>query len=374
MSLVVKPYAQSDIGSVKAFNRRVLAHGDAYRPILFAEECIPEWLPPDGRCNTYNEYFLAIEDGVVRGAYALKHQPFCFQGKEIRPVACFHHVVSEGLFVKRYASVGALLLKDALRRSPFLYALGMDGFDKPLPRMLAAMGWSQFPVPFYFRVLRYRSFLRNLQSFRSGRARRVLSDMAAATGVGGLAIKMAQAVARQLGPGVGAHTVEKIWSFSDWCDGVWERSKSSYAWIAVRDKSALNTFYPAGDQLFTRLRVTAGGRVLGWAVIAERRKAARFGSMRVGSIVDALALPEDAPAVIRAATEALEARDIDLIVSNQSHRAWCRALGASGFLRASSAFIFAASKELARALALFEHNGPLIYINRSDGDGLPRNF
>jgi hypothetical protein len=374
MPLVVKSYAQNDIDAVKAFNRRLLAHGDSYESIVFAEECTPKWLPSDGRRDTYNEYFLAIEDGIVRGAYALKHQPFCFQGQETRSVACFHHAVSEGLFIKRYANVGALLLKDALRRSPFLYTLGMDGVDKPLPRMLKALGWGLFPVPFYFRVVRPRSFLRNLQSLRSSRARRLLSDLAAATGVGGLAIKMAQAVTRQLGPRIGAYSVEEVPRFSDWCDEIWERSKSSYAWIAIRDKSTLDTFYPEGDDLFTRLRITAGGRLLGWAVIGERRTNPRFGSMRVGSILDALALPEDAPAVMHAATAALEAREVDLIVSNQSHYAWCEALKAAGFLSASSTFIFAASKELARNLAPLEHYRPLIYLNRSDGDGLPRNF
>ena len=374
MALVVKPYTEDNIQAVKDFNRRILAFGDSYDSILFYEECTPKWLPPGDRRDTYNEYFLAVEDSVVRGAYALKHQPFCFPDGTTRSLGYYHHVVSEGLFLKKYVNVATLLLKDAFRRSPLLYALGMGGYDKALPRMLKALGWSHFPVPFYFRVVHPGSFFRNMQSIRSSRARRLLADLAAATGAGALAVRIAQAIPRRRAARVGPYAVEEVEAFSGWCDEVWERSRSSYAWIAVRDANALTTFYPESDRHFTRLRVTVGGRVLGWAVVAERRKSPQFGSMRVGSILDALALPEDAPAVVRAATEALEAREVDLIVSNQSHRAWCRALEASGFLKAPSTFIFAASKQLARGLAPFEHNRPLIYLNRSDGDGLPRNF
>ncbi len=374
MALVVKPYTQNDVEAVKDFNRRILAFGHSYDSIVFSEQSVPRWLPPGKLRDTYNEYFLAVEDGVVRGAYALKHQPFCLLGREIHSVACFHHAVSEGLFIRKHANVATLLVKDALRRSPLLYALGMDGYDKPLPQMLKALGWSHFPVPFYFRVLRPHTFFRNAETLRSRRARRVLSDLAATTGAGWFAVRLAQGLGRQMGARVGPYTAEEVGTFSDWCDEVWQRSRSSYAWTGVRDKSAVTTFYPESNGSFTRLRVAAGGRVLGWAVVAERKKNPRFGSMRVGSIIDAFAQPEDAPAVVRAATEALEAREVDLIISNQSHRAWCRALQASGFLRAPSTFIFAASKELARSLAPFERNRTQIHVNRSDGDGLPCNF
>jgi hypothetical protein len=374
MAVLVKPYTEDNVQAVKDFNHRILAFGDEYDSILFAEESVPDWLPPSERCDTYNEYFLALEDKTVRGAYALKHQPFCFPGGGIRSVGYYHHVVSEGLFLKKYVSVGILLLKDALRRSPLLFALGMGGYDRALPRMLKALGWSHFSVPFYFRVVRPRTFFRNMQSIRSSRARRAVSDLAVATGAGWLAVRVVQAISRKMGARVGPYTAEEVLTLSDWCDEIWERSKSSYSWIAVRDAKALGTFYPASDRHFIRLRVRAGGRVVGWAVVAERRRSPQFGSMRVGSILDALARPEDAPAVVHAATRALEARDVDLIVSNQSHHAWCRALEASGFLKAPSTFIFAASQKLARSLAPFEHHKPLIYLNRSDGDGLPRNF
>ncbi|MEZ4290386.1 MAG: hypothetical protein R3E53_07555 [Myxococcota bacterium] len=52
----------------------------------------------------------------------------------------------------------------------------------------------------------------------------------------------------------------------------------------------------------------------------------RAGNLRVGCVADCLARPEDADAVIDAATRFLRARgDVDCLVgSNQSHPAWIR--------------------------------------------------
>ena len=93
----------------------------------------------------------------------------------------------------------------------------------------------------------------------------------------------------------------------------------------VRDANTLRLLYPASLTHVKRLRVSRNGIPIGWAIVGIRRKDAKFGEMRVGSIVDCWASPENATAVIRAATQSLEKDDVDLIVSNQSHHAWCRA-------------------------------------------------
>jgi hypothetical protein len=122
------------------------------------------------------------------------------------------------------------------------------------------------------------------------------------------------------------------------------------------------------------LRVSRNGAAIGWAIIGERRKDPKFGRMRVGSIVDCWASPENVAAVVRAATQALEKDGVDLIVSNQSHHAWRRAFERAGFLKGPSTFIFAASKKLTELLKPLEENRPSFHITRADGDGLPANF
>jgi hypothetical protein len=96
--------------------------------------------------------------------------------------------------------------------------------------------------------------------------------------------------------------------------------------------------------------------------------------MRVGSIVDCWAAPDDAMPVVQAATAALIENGVDLIVSNQSHRLWAGALGHAGFWSAPSNFIFAAGKTLSTLLQPFEQTQSRMHFTRADGDGLPRNF
>ena len=140
--------------------------------------------------------------------------------------------------------------------------------------------------------------------------------------------------------------------------------------IAVRDCQTLNILYPPGAR-FLRYRVTRAGRTVGWAVLLDTQMSDNkyFGNLRVGSIVDCLASPEDASAVIRAATRALEERSVDLIVTNQSHAAWCAGTRDAGFLRGPSNFPFLASRELAKLVQPLPSNMPHCHLTRGDGDG-----
>ena len=95
----------------------------------------------------------------------------------------------------------------------------------------------------------------------------------------------------------------------------------------------------------------------------------QFGDMRVGTIVDGLADPDDAGIVVAAAARELEKRGVDLIVSNQTHRMWGDGLRAAGFVSGPSNFIFSASKPLSELLAPFEAGIREAHINRGDGDG-----
>ncbi len=153
-------------------------------------------------------------------------------------------------------------------------------------------------------------------------------------------------------------------SFAAWADEVWDRSRGEYALLAQRDSATLDELYPASDPRF--LRVRAGD---GWAVLLDTQMQGhkQFGDMRVGTVVDCLAPPESAAAVLRAATYLLEQRGVDLIVSNQLHAAWSRALRDSGFRLGPSNYLLALSPAFAAAAG-----GALpdqFHINRGDGDG-----
>jgi len=373
LAIVIEPYREKHEPAVAEFNRR-LREATADRDLVFSQKAIPSWLPRTGDIPVWNEFFLAVDGDAVRGAYALKHEQIFVRGKGVYQVACYHHALSEGIIDRSYARVGSLLVRDALARQPLLYALGMGGYERPLAKMLSALGFSLTLVPFYFRVVHPYTFLLEMQVLRESQWRAVLMNAAAVTGTGWLAIKFAQGVAGLRGH-PGHFLAEEVTEFSEWAGDLWTKARDAVSIGSVRDANTLRVLYPASDRYLTRVRVSRDGAAIGWAVVGERREdTQKFGDMRVGSLIDCWAAPNDAAAVVRAAARALEKRGADLIVSNQSHHAWRRALENAGFLKGPSNFVFAASKKLTELLQPFDENRRSFHITRADGDGLPRNF
>jgi len=373
LAIVIQPYRPEHEPAVAEFNRR-LRQSSADNDLVFSGTAVPHWLPPNAGTPIWNEFFVAIEgSSAVRGTYGLKQEQMFIRGKGLHRVACYHHALSEGIIDRSYASVGALLVRDALARQPLLYVLGMGGYEHPLAKMLNALGFSLTLVPFYFRIVHPHKFLLEMKAVRDSRWRAILMSIAAATGTGWLAVKAAQGALR-LRARPGHFITEEVNGFSAWADDLWSEAKNAVSMAAVRDANTLRILYPADDGYLTRVRVSRNGTAIGWAVVGERRKDPKFGGMRVGSVVDCWASPENAVPVVRAASCALEKQGLDLIVSNQSHHLWCRAFENSGFLKGPSTFIFAASKQLTELLQPFEDHKTSFHVTRADGDGLPRNF
>ncbi len=372
MAIAIQPYRPEHEPAVQEFNRR-LQQSSGDPDLVFSKTATPRWLPPTGNNPVWNEFFVAVEGSSVRGAYGLKQELVFIRGKGEQRVACYHHPLSEGIIDRSYASVGALLARDALSRQPFLYALGMGGSERPLAKMLKALGFNLTTIPFYFRVVHPRNFLLEMEALRDVRWRAFLMNIAAATGTGWLAIKSVQGTAILHGR-PRDFVAEEIAEFSEWADELWNQAKGTVSLAAVRDANTLRLLYSAYLSRTRHLRVSRNGVAIGWAIVGERRKDPKFGRMRVGSIVDCWASPENAAAVVRAATQALEKEGVDLIVSNQSHHVWCRAFEGGGFLKGPSNFIYAASRKLTESLQPLEENRGSFHITRADGDGLPANF
>ena len=350
MSLQILPYAPDAVPAVREFNRRLLS-GGAPADQQFPETPDPGWMPG-------MELFLAVEEGLVRGGYILRRQTFTLDGATVA-AAHYRLPLSEGVVNRAYATLGLRLVRDALAREPRLYAMGMGGWDKPLPQMLKRLGWSMCTVPFHFKVVHPGRFLRHIRVLRTSPLRRAALDAAAFTGAGWLGMK-ALGVARRL-PAVPADSAA---AFAPWADEVWERSRGAYALLAQRDAATLDQLYPPSDARFLRVRAAGG-----WAVLLDTRMRdhKQFGDMRVGTIVDCLGPPESAGAIVRAAASLLERRGVDLIVSNQSHAAWSGALLASGFRTGPSNYLLALSRAFAPAAVGTNHDQ--FHLNRGDGDG-----
>lgn len=372
MAIVIQPYQREHEEAVQEFNRR-LQESSGDPNFVFSQTAIPRWLPPAPGQPVWNEFFVALEGSTVRGTYALKQETIWLREKGLQRVACYHHPLSEGIINRSYASVGVLLARDALARQPFLYALGMGGHDRPIAKMLKALGFSMTLIPFYFRVMHPSKFFWEMQALRATPWRAMLMNMAASSGAGFVAIKSLQAASRLRG-GRSSFQTEEISEFSDWADDLWKKAITSVSLATLRDATTLRLLYPEAMAPTKRLRVSRNGVTVGWAIVGERRKDAKFGQMRVGSIVDCWAAPDNTASVVQAATTFLESMGMDLIVSNQSHYAWRHAFERSGFLKGPSNFIFAASKKLTELLQPLDKNIATFHITRADGDGLPSNF
>ena len=82
-----------------------------------------------------------------------------------------------------------------------------------------------------------------------------------------------------------------------------------------------------------------------------------------------LALPAAIHTVVQEASRIVEKRSVDLIISNQGHELWVRALRDCGFLPGPSNYILAMSPALATLLEPLATHQSRLHINRGDGDG-----
>jgi hypothetical protein len=360
----IRPYTHELEPLVRAFNLRLRAGGEQLWS--FPESHVPR-LTRMLNENPYQELFVTCDQGEVRGGYLMTHTRFAIHG-ETTWIACGPQLnTSEGIVNRAWGMTGAINLRDALKRQPLLYGLGMGGFHEPQARLLAAMKWPLNPVPFFFRVLNPSRFFANIAYLRKSRRAQVMLDLVRYTGLG-WAFSLAQFRPARSN---GLAQVELCDEFGGWADELWSICRDRYSLIALRDSNTLNRLYPSSDRRFHRLRVSRQGKLLGWAVVLDTQMSGHkhFGNMRVGSIVDCLAHAEDAAAVVRCSSSLLEQRGVDLIVSNQASSAWGQALLAAGYLRGPSNFILALSPMLAARLKPLEGSRTSIHMTRGDGDG-----
>jgi hypothetical protein len=108
-------------------------------------------------------------------------------------------------------------------------------------------------------------------------------------------------------------------------------------------------------------------------VLDSKRRSddSKFGDLHVGRIADCFAAPEDADAVVRAGVDALSGLGVDMMLSNQSHPAWCAALRRNAFLPAPSNFVFGPSPELGKRIHAIDPDGRDMHLNRGDDTGGP---
>lgn len=366
MGIHIQRATPEDMPAVQAFNARLRAGG--ITDFKLPETAESTWLPPRGDYPLYEELWLAKEGRDVRGGYLLKHQPFRV-GQETLSVGYLYSPVSEALVEPRHGALGLHLLLHAQRQQPLLYCLGMGGFDRPLPRLLQASRWSLAPVPFLFHPVRPSVLCRELPLLRRSPGRAAAARLLAVTGLAWLGLRGWQTCHRS--PRPRGLEVAEISAFAAWVNDLWSAAAPHYAFIGERTLPALSLLYPPNHPRFLKLQVKRNGRPVGWAVALDTpmRHSRHFGNLRVGSVVDVLAAPNEEGPVAWAASEFLRQRGVDLMVTNQAHRAWVQAFRRAGWLPGPSNFLFAAAPKLAARLPPWPASCALAHLTRGDGEG-----
>jgi hypothetical protein len=367
LAISIQAFGPAHAEAVGDFNRRLHEAGSDWQ---FPDSPEPSWLAPSEGSDTFQEFYVAAEGEVVRGAYALQRRPAAIDGKPL-PVGTWYLPISEGAVDPRYALIAMLMMRDAMRRTPISFCLGMNGVDSAVAKLGARLGCQPSPVPYFARIENGARFAREARYLRRKKGMAPLLDVAAATGAASVGAGLLRLALRRRPRNASELRVELVEEFGPWADMLWERCAPHYSFIELRDAATLNRVYPKGRPRLTRLRLRRGSQTIGWAVLqaAHMRNNPNFGGLHVGRITDLLAAPDDAELVTEAATAALSGAGVELMLSNQSHPAWCSALRRQAFLSVPSNFAFAPSPELAERIHAVDPDSQRLHLNRGDGDG-----
>jgi len=350
---------------VRAFNHRMKQKGSAWS---FYEHPVPKWLPKKGDQSVWRQYYLAVDDQKeVRGGYCLKHQAFWFGG-QVHKIASLQGPVCESIIDRRYGLVPICIMRDMLAREPNLVAYGSN---TNVTSMLQKGKWSISNTPLCLKITRPYRFLRLNRMLRNSRPRKWILDGLAYSGFGWIGLKGATSMKKIINRCPLNAEYEIVEAFNDWSDELWLRARDSYDILAVRDQEALNLLMPKNAwPPVIRLKIKFGGQIIGLAAVldAQMQDDGRYGSLRVGSIVEVFGPLEHCGRIVAAAAHLLEQRGVDLIVSNQVHPRWLQGFRANGFHVLQNHRALGLSPSLQQewdAKSMFHG----LHMNNLDGDG-----
>jgi len=369
MLLRTEPASEGRINAVKAFNQRLAEGKGAYR---FPENHIPKRLPQKAGRTIYQEYYLVLDNADnVRGAFILKRQLYKIKN-EVKRIAHLELPISEGMVNPEFAHVAFFLYRAAQDIEPRLYTYGMGGINRPLPKSLKALDWFCTLIPFYFKVIKAGSFLKNVKLLRSTKPRRIIMDILAASGLGNLGLMLFNITHKRV-PANGC-VAENFSTFGDWSDNLWDAYKDEYDFTAARDQSTMNALYPEGER-FLKLKILDNSKEIGWviAVVSQLQGHNYFNNMKTGTILDCWGSKKHYDKIIAVTTAEIKKIGADIIISNQANPVFDSVFKRNGFLKGPSNLGFCFSPEICEDLETGENRNNLALINahfnRGDGDG-----
>lgn len=366
MSYLIRESINSDKDLINNFNKKLENHGISFR--------LP--IPSDKKENIEdlifeNKFILTENKKNVVAGYTLKSQFFQIKN-DLYKIGYYYNPVTAGLFNKKYNICGIMLLKDAHKKYPDLFCLGMGGYSEALPRLLSSLNWRLQTVPFFFKICKPYNFLKNIRYLKKTKVISLLIFVTRNIGMGWLFIKLffifislfhIQLVKKS------KLTTKEIEVFDKSFDLIWEEAKKNYSFVAVRNSLYLNKLY--SNKRFIKLIFLEKSKIIGWSIslCTNLKNHKQFGNMNLGSVVDCFSLKGYEANIIKSTSNIIKRKGVDLIISNQSHAFWKNAFRKNAFIKGPSNFIFASSEQLSEKIATDEKLVDLIHLTRGDGDG-----
>jgi len=365
MTYLIRESTSNDKKLISDFNKELESQGFSIRlPIPHSEN-------QNNNLVFQNSYILTENKNAVRAGYTLKTQLFKVNN-ELMQIGYYYRPVSAGLYNKKYNICGILLLNDAQKKTPNLFGLGMGGYLEPLPQLFKSLNWNLKKIPFFFKICNPNSFLKNITYLKNTKLKSFLISFALNTGLGWCLIKATSIILSLINFRLEKNfflEVKEITSFDKEINLVWENTKKYYSFIAVRNSEYLKILY--SEEKFIKLKFIENNEIVGWTVslFSELNNHNYFGNMKLGSIVDCLALKGYEKNIIKKTSDILKNKGADLIVSNQSHIFWKKAFKINSFISGPSNYVFASSKILSEKIATNEKQKNHLHLTRGDGDG-----
>ena len=362
MPLRFIPFEKDHGPAAEAFNQRMI-HGDAPTDFLLPTGLGKIRTTPDDPIQ-WTQY-LVLDGGEVRGGVLAMDQPGWVNGHVVRAVN-FQSPLSEGIVNSKYSIVAMQMVKFMQKQAEVVFMVGMGSADRPLPKLLAASGWSVRPIPFLFRVHRTGNFLRELQMLRTSPVKRIAAQAARLTGLGAAGLTVMQ---RRRSTENGSIRQVNVWG--DWADEIWQRCRDNCSFAVRRDRRTLESLYPASDPRVIILLIECDAKPVGWSVcfnaaLANHR---HFGNLRLGSVLDCVADPDAMTLTAVLTDREMASQGADLLVVNHSHAAWVQAFRSAGFLAGPSNYLLATSKRLTELVRSQQEGEARMHVTRGDGDG-----
>jgi hypothetical protein len=358
MPIEFVPFEARHLDAVRRFNQRLVS-GNAVTPFLLEENAAPVQ-------SERSRQMVALEGDEVRGSFLEVTYSATVAGVDGQALNC-QSPISEGLVDQKYLMLPSQMFKVMQRKNPYVFVVGMGSLQNPLPRFLAAAGWSVEEVPFFYKVIRASRFLREMPLLQRPLWKRTAARIAALTGAGSIAFSL-------MHRGSGAPQLSR-WSIAKgewgpWTTELWNRFRGEIQFGVTRDDAALRLMYH-GPREIGPLVLKRDGAVCGWsmALLTQMQNNPHFGNLRVGTILDCVADEDSRVAAIVRTTEYLTEAGADIVVTNQSFAPWQQSFRDAGFLPQRSNYVLAASPKLSAAIGGKPVASGRIYVTRGDGDG-----